>query len=340
MSQSTRAILCALGAFAIFSLHDVIVKVLGASYSPFQIVFFSVLFGFPLVTLMLLRDTSAANLIPRHPWWTALRTAAAVTTGASAFYAFSTLPLTQVYAILFASPLIITLLAIPILGEKVRIRRGLAVLVGLSGVLVVLRPGAVPLELGHIAAMVAAVSSSLASIIVRKIGKDERSIVLLIYPMTANFILMACLLPFVYVPMPLADLGGLAAMSALALLASSLVIMAYKLGEAVIVAPMQYSQILWASLFGALFFDEFPDGWTVLGASIIIASGLYIVLREGRSGQSENTPVLRTRSRFATPSVPRLAPLLRARKAAPDVPEDPPEQKPHLRGLPGRRPLK
>lgn len=93
MGSNTKGALIALLAFAIFSTHDIIVKFLGASYSPIQIVFFSVLFGFPWMTLMLIRDTSSGNLLPRHPWWTALRTIATTLTGISAFYAFSKLPL-------------------------------------------------------------------------------------------------------------------------------------------------------------------------------------------------------------------------------------------------------
>lgn len=314
MGSNTQGALLALLAFAIFSTHDVVVKLLGSAYSPIQIVFFSVLLGFPWVTYMLIRDASSGNLRPRHPWWSALRTAATTLTGFSVFYAFSVLPLAQVYAILFASPLLITLLSIPILGEQVRLRRWLAVLVGLGGVLVVLRPGSEALTLGHLAALVGAVGGALASIIVRKIGKDERSVVLLIYPMMANFILMGIALPFVYEPMPITHLGGLALMSILALIASALVISAYKAGEAVIVAPMQYSQIIWASLFGFLMFEETMDLTTLVGAGIIIASGLYIVLREGSADASENTPVLRTRSRAETGTSLRIGPLIRARR--------------------------
>lgn len=314
MGSNTRGALIALLAFAIFSTHDVIVKVLGASYSPVQIVFFSVLFGFPWVTLMLIRDASSGNLRPRHPYWTALRTAATTVTGISAYYAFSALPLAQVYAILFATPLLITILAIPILGEQVRLRRWIAVLVGLCGVLVVLRPGAQALTLGHAAALFAAMGSGIASVIVRKIGKDERSVVLLIYPMMTNFIIMGCALAFVYKPMPVEHMVAIAAMSIMLLMASSLVIAAYKAGEAVVVAPMQYSQIIWASLFGALMFDETMDAYTLIGAGIIIASGLYIVVREGRGNTSENTPVLRTRTRTETGTSPRIGPLIRARR--------------------------
>lgn len=312
MSPNLKGALFALAAFAVFSTHDVIIKVLGGSYSPIQVVFFSVLLSFPLATLMLMRDTKPETLIPRHPWWLALRTVAAVLTGVSAFYAFSVLPLAQTYAIIFASPLIITVLAIPVLGETVRLRRWIAVLVGLIGVLVVLRPGAEPFTLGHVAALTAAIGGSVAAIIVRKIGADERPVVMLLYPMVVNFVVMAALLPLVYVPMPIEHLGMLGVVAVFAWIASRMIIVAYQSGEAAIIAPMQYSQIIWASIYGFLFFDEVIDLNTGIGAAIIIASGLYIVLRESRGHSSENTPVLRSRSRPETGTTPRVSLIMRA----------------------------
>ncbi|MCV6587069.1 MAG: DMT family transporter [Marinibacterium sp.] len=313
MTPNMRGALYALAGFAFFATHDVIIKVLGSAMSSQQMVFFSVLLSFPLVTMMMLHETQAHTLRPRHPGWTALRTAAVVLTAVSAFYAFSTLPLAQTYAILFAAPLMITMLSVPILGETVRLRRWIAVLVGLGGVLIVLRPGSEPLSLGHAAALLAAFGSALASIIVRKIGKDERSDVLLLYPMLANFVLMGATLPWTYTPMEFGEFALLAALSALAFAAMLCIIAAYRHGEAVTVAPMQYSQILWAVLFGALLFDEHPDLTTGIGAAVIIASGLYIVLRENRSGSSQE-PVLRTRTRFETGTLPRVGVMLRFRK--------------------------
>lgn len=310
MGPNAKGALFALAGFAIFSTHDVIVKLLGDRFEAFQIVFFSVLFSFPLVTLMMVRETKAHTLRPRHWKWTALRTFATVVTAVSAFYAFSTLPLAETYAILFAAPLIITVLAIPVLGETVGPRRWIAVVVGLCGVLIVLRPGASVLTLGHAAAMLAAIGGAVSSIIVRKIGKDERSDVLMLYPMLANFVIMGAMMPWVYTPMPIEDIGLLATMSALAFAATLCIISAYRRGEAVIVAPMQYSQILWATLFGALFFEEFPDPVTGIGAAVIIGSGLYIVLREGHAQTSDNQPVLQTRSRFETGMQPRIGFLM------------------------------
>ncbi len=311
-SSSLRGALFSLAAFALFATHDVFIKLLGESYSPFQIIFFTTLMSFPLTTLMLLRDETRDNLRPHHPWWTALRTLCAVIATVCAFYAFSVLPLAQTYAILFAMPLLITILAIPILGESVGWRRAVAVIVGLAGVVVVLRPTATTLSLGHAAALGAATFSAIAGIIIRKIGREERSVVLILYPLLANFLLMALWMPSSYQPMPLTHLTFVALISILGFAAGLLLIAAYRSAEAAIVAPMQYSQIVWATLFGSVLFGEQTDATTLLGAAIIIASGLYIVFRENAGGSS-TTPVLRTRARGFGSSF-RISPFLRRRR--------------------------
>jgi S-adenosylmethionine uptake transporter len=309
LGDNLKGTLAALAAFAIFATHDVFVKMLGGSFTPFQIIFFSTLLSFPLVIIGLMREQTSGHLRPVHPWWMSLRTLCTVVTGSSAFYAFSVLPLAQVYAILFASPLLITVLSIPILGEKVGLHRWGAVIAGLIGVMIVLQPGATDLTLGHLAALTAALGSATASVVVRKIGREERSAALLLYPMIANFLLMAAVMPFVYVPPQLIDLGLFAAISVLGLAASLLVILAYRLADAAIVAPMQYSQILWAALFGALLFSERPELNTWAGAAVIIASGLYIVAREARAGVSRNTPVSITKGRPEIGTTPRITAL-------------------------------
>lgn len=311
VSPNAKGALYALVAFGVFASHDVIVKSLGGTYSAFQIVFFSVLLGFPFVTVMLMRDATHGTLRPVHPWWMLVRTLSAVVTGASAFYAFAHLPLTQVYAILFATPLMITVLAIPILGERVRLRRWGAVIVGLLGVLIVLRPGDAELGLGHLAALMGAIGGSLSSIIVRKIGQEERSVVLLLYPMMGNFLVMGCLMPFYYVPMAPVDFASMGAIALLAYIAMMFQIFAYRTGEAVVVAPMQYSQIIWASVYGYFLFNERLDTATVVGAGVIITSGLYILMRESSADTSQNTPVLRTRSRVGSPGGLRVGAVIR-----------------------------
>jgi S-adenosylmethionine uptake transporter len=264
-----------------------------------------------MVFLMHLRERNADNLFPKHPWWSLLRVIATVMTGVSAFYAFSVLPLAQTYAFLFGMPLLITVLSVPMLGERVGIHRGSAVIIGLIGVLVVLRPGYVELGLGHAAALTAAVCAAISSLIVRKIGNEERSTVLMIYPMFANLLLMATLLPGRYIPMTLFDLGTVATMAVLASLASLCIILAYKNGEASVVAPMHYSQMVWAIIYGYFFFTELPDQFTLIGTGIIISSGLYVVFRETRTKVSDNKPVLRNKSRAETGTTPRISTLIK-----------------------------
>ena len=309
--SNLRGALLSLAAFAIYASNDVIVKFLGASYSPFQTIFFSVLMGFPLVTVLMMSDRSDGNLIPRMPYWTAARAVLTVANALTGFYAFAVLPLSEAYPIFFAMPILITLLAIPMLGEKVGLRRGLAVVVGLLGVLVVLRPGQGSFGLGQLAAIAAASLGAMNSVIVRKTGRTERSVVIMLYPMIANFVVSGLALPFVYQPMPINHLGLVAAMAALGFVAGLLGIAAYRRAPAVIVAPMQYSQIIWATIYGTLIFHESHDLNTAIGTMIIIASGLYIVLREGKPRVSKNRPVLETMTRFDTGILPRLSSWLR-----------------------------
>ncbi|WP_297977597.1 DMT family transporter [uncultured Amaricoccus sp.] len=311
MTPNARGALLALGAFAIYSTHDVVVKSLGGTYSPLQIVFFANLFGFPVVTVMMMRDRSEGNLRPRHPWWTALRVVAATASTTLAFYAFSVLPMAQTYALIFAAPLLITMLAVPILGETVGWRRSLAVIVGLLGVIVVLRPGSTELGVGHAAALTAAVCSAVGAVVMRKIGHEERSAVMLLYPMMANFLLMGCAMPFVYRPMPALDLGGLALMAVLGFVGGLCIIAAYRAGRAVVVAPMQYSQILWAVVYGYAFFGETPDAATAIGAAIIILSGIYVVFREERPHVSRTRPVLANQTRYVSGTYPRVSSIRR-----------------------------
>lgn len=300
-----------LAAFGVYATHDVFIKFLGSSYSPFQLIFFSGLLGFPLVTLAMMRDRTDGNLIPKHPVWTAIRTATAVLNAVTGFYAFSVLPLAQCYAIFFAMPILITLMAIPLLGERVGLHRGVAIVVGLIGVVVVLRPGQADLGLGHLAALAAALLGAATSVIVRKVGHSERAVVLMLYPMMASFVVMGLALPFVYVPVPPQHFAMMAGIAALGLLGGVLIIAAYRRAPAIIVAPMQYSQIIWAIIFGHFLFGEDIDLYTGIGTAIIIASGVYIVLREDKPSVSKNRPVLETRSRYGTMSTPRISQLLR-----------------------------
>ncbi len=296
-NTTLRGLGFAFAGFAVFASHDALIKVLGGTYSVMQIIFFATLFSFVPMAVTILTDRTTGNFLPHHPWLVLLRSALMVTAMSCAFYAFSVLPLAEVYSLLFSFPLIVTVLSIPILGEVVRAQRWAAVGVGLIGVLIVLRPGSTDITLGHLAALTAAFCSAFASVLVRKIGNEERSAVLILYPMLLAIVVMSLLQPAVYQPPSLLHLAMMALVGVFSVIAQHLIILAYRAAPAGVVAPSQYSQIIWATLFGMIFFGERPDGWVAVGASIIIASGVFVVWRESRSNTtSVNTPVLRVRS--------------------------------------------
>ncbi|MDB4370261.1 DMT family transporter [Akkermansiaceae bacterium] len=314
ISASALGALLALASFALFSTHDVIIKNLGGTYSPIQVMFITSLLSFPILTLVLMRDPNPETLLPKHPYWIIFRSCIGVISALSAFYAVTHLPLSQFYAFLFASPLIITLLAIPMLGETVGLRRGIAVICGLIGVMIVLRPGSSAFTGGHIAAIIAACAGALVSIITRKISADERRVVMILYPMMINLIVTGLVLPFVYVQIPLADLGLFAIDTLLVLVAMWFLVTAYQKAPAVIVAPMQYSQMIWATIFGILLFSEYPDWPTYVGTGVIVLAGAYILRREASGGSSKNQPVLETRTRGGHAITVRVGQLLGLRR--------------------------
>ncbi|WP_163848683.1 DMT family transporter [Pseudooceanicola aestuarii] len=291
MSRNIQGILIALVGAALYSAHDAIIKGLGAELPAIQIAFFAYLLGLPLILMMLVADPAPANLRPANPLWMALRVLGVLTATVGAFYAFLVLPLAETYTILFAAPLLITLLAVPLLGEALRWRRALAVLVGLAGVLVVLQPGTREIGLGHLAALASALGNAMVHITARRIGSSERLPLMVLYPMLATTLILGCLLPLDFAPVTGRAFGGLAVLAVLAFAAMLCLIEGFKRAEAGLVAPMQYSQLLWGVLFGFLFFREVPEGSTLLGAVLIVGSGIYIVLREARQSPRPPVPV-------------------------------------------------
>lgn len=293
VNSPIRGIGLALAGFSIFSLHDALIKSIDG-VPVFQIVFFVVLFSFvPFVGLLAL-NSQEISLRPKLPGLVALRCVFTVGALLCVFYAFNTLPMTQVYSLLFSAPVLITLLSIPILGERVKLIRWIAILLGLAGIYIVLQPGKLALSSGHFAALAAATCTACTSVVTRKIGSREHSVTLLLYPMLANVLVSGGLLMLVYQPMPGVDLLKMCGIGLLSVIGQLLMINAYRSCEAQYVAPMQYSQMLWAIAYGALIFNETIDRHVVLGSSIIVISGLMVLWRELVASVTQ--PVLRTRN--------------------------------------------
>ncbi len=293
VNNTLRGVGFALVGFSVFSLHDALIKSID-SIPVFQVAFFAVLFSFVPFTLYLAFDGTERTLRPQLPGLVALRCLFTVCGLLCVFYAFGKLPLAQVYSLLFAAPILITLLAIPILGERIRLIRWFAIILGMIGVLVVLRPGSASLSLDHLAALGAATCVACTSVVTRKIGSREHSVTLIIYPMLTNVAVTGIATLFVYVPMPGDVILRLCGIGLLSVIGQTLMIQAYRTSEAQFVAPMQYSQMLWALLYGALVFHETVDRTVLLGSAVIVCSGLLFIWRELVA--SVKQPVLRTRN--------------------------------------------
>jgi S-adenosylmethionine uptake transporter len=275
--------LFAIAAFGLYSGYDISVKFLGGGYSAFQIIFFAGLLALPLVMVFAMADKDQGSLRPVRPGLLAFRVVVVVFNGIIGPYAFANLPLAQCYAIFFTMPIFITLLAVPMLGEKIDLVRGMAVVLGLVGVIIALDPAAAPLQIAHLAAILGAMSGALNYVLLRKTGGTERTIVLMLYPMIAQTLVLALIVPFHYQPMPLADLAVTAFMGATLVAGSILIIAAYRRARAIIIAPMQYSQIFWATLFGILLFDETISLPTLIGTALIILAGVIIVAGQDKT---------------------------------------------------------
>lgn len=278
-SSSLKGLCFALVGFAAYSGHDAVVKVLG-DYSAFQILFFAMLFTYVPFSMARIFAGTPLSLKPIHPKFAIARGVLHVCSLGFAFSAFMLLPMVDTYVLLFCTPVIISILATFFLGEKITVVRWFLILLGLIGVVIVLRPSIETVKLGHLFALCAAFTSATSAIIARKVGAIENMATMILFPLLGTIIVSGIALIFVYKPMPLHHLGMMFLIGGMGLFGQYCIISGFKYAPAAYVGPMQYSQIVWAILFGYLFFDESVDVWAIVGSSLTIFSGIGIVLRE------------------------------------------------------------
>ena len=278
--RAPRAIAWALAAFALFSTVDTLIKLASAALPVAQVAFFTTAAAAVPIGVVFWREGGFTRFWPAVPGLVLLR--AVFATGASlcAWNAFARLPLADAYAFIFTVPLWVTVLSVPVLGERVRVRRAGAVVVGFAGILVMLRPGEAGLQLGHLFAAGAALSAASAMLTTRVIGRRARGGVQLA---ALCLLMLTVTAPSVAAAPPTLDAATLALLvtaGGLLGLAQFAIWTALQHGPAAVVSPFQYSQLLWATLYGALVFGDWPAPTTLAGAGIVIASGLYIMHRE------------------------------------------------------------
>ena len=289
---------------ALVTFNDGILKWLTVDYPVGQIMFVRSIFVFPAILLLAAGEGGLGRLRVRNPRGQAVR-AAIVVTGMFLFVtAISLMPIADALAIAFASPLVATALAVPMLGERVGWRRWSAVAVGLAGVVVALKPGPGGMALAALLPLAAAFTGALRDIVTRRLSvSDSSSSILMVTTVAVMLAGLASALAgplgwpeLAWRAMPVDHVGMLAAAGLLLAGAQYLMIEAVRLSEVGLVAPFKYTSMVWAVLLGYLVYGTVPDAWVVTGSLLVIASGLYVVRRETRLASSRRSPPTRSRA--------------------------------------------
>jgi S-adenosylmethionine uptake transporter len=280
-----KGILAGLLSYAIFSCADAIVKSLGGRLPIFEIGFFVTLFAMVALPFARAPGERWRDMFRMHrPGLVLLRVGSGTMAGMLGIYAFTTTPFAEVYSLIFLAPLFVTLLSIPLLGERIGWRRTLAIVAGFLGVLMVVRPGFRDLQLGHAAAAGVALGAAATVIVLRALGPTEKRITLLGVVLFVSLFANGALMLLDFRAPTLPDLKWLALAGLLAGVGHILLMAATRAAPANRVAPAQYSQMVWALLLGAVFFGEFPDATALAGIALIVFAGLFTFLREEKRG--------------------------------------------------------
>lgn len=285
--RRARAIASIIAASAAFAIAAMLAKLVAPAIPTAQIVLFRCVVALAALSPLIMRAGGIRTLRTRQPLWHAMRTLAGFGGMMTAFYGFATLPLAEVTALGFTMPLFLTILSVPLLGEKVGIRRGGAVVVGFLGVLLILRPGASAIPLVPALIVVfGAVCWALAMIAIRRMGEVGESNVTIVAWFSIGGTVLAGLLSIpVWVTPTVWEFIALVGVGLTSAVAQLLMTDAYRRGEPTIVAPFEYSGIIWTSLIGWLLFDEQPSPTMFAGVAVLVACGVYILHREVKVGK-------------------------------------------------------
>ena len=267
------------GATVLFAVADTTSKYLSASLPVVEIQWIRYVLFFGLA-IVLARRMPLRGLRPNNPKLQIAR--GLLVTGSSVLFVFGVreMSMAEATTISFLSPLLITILSIPLLGEVVGIRRWAAVLVGMAGVLIVVRPGTNGFQPAAFWGMASSFCWATALIITRKISTSDQATTTLLFSSGIGALVLTFLAPFGWVWPSGAQWGLLLMLGMLSSLGQWMVILAHRQAPASLLAPFSYSQLIWAIGAGFLVFGVLPDGWTIAGAAVIVASGLYTAHRE------------------------------------------------------------
>ncbi|MDE1993502.1 MAG: DMT family transporter [Rhizobiaceae bacterium] len=303
--SSLRGVLLAFASYAVFAFSDASVKLLHGALPSYEVAFIGAVLGCSAVPFLRTRGDSWLDIVrtTNRPLWL-LRFACGAISAICSIVAFTKLPMAEAFALLFLLPSFVTILSVIFLKEDIRWQRWTAVVLGFVGVLIVLRPGFRELSIGHFCAAVGGLSGAVSIVIYRAIGPNEKRISLYGAALFGTLIVSGLLmLPEMTWPTGL-QWTFLASYGLLGTLGTVLLMTAAHFAPANLVAPPQYSQMIWAIGFGYLLFNDSIDVPMAVGIVLIIISGMLTLARERKRGTPLPTTVVAANSQAALATAP------------------------------------
>jgi drug/metabolite transporter (DMT)-like permease len=295
INQTWLAIAALCGGVLVFSLQDVVIKLLSGGYPVHEVVVIRCLSALPILLVMIHRQVGLAAIVKGSLGALILRGLFLVVSYSAYYLAFPVMKLADIVALYFTVPIFVTALAGPFLGEKIGWQRWGATLIGFAGVVVMLRPGTDVFNLTALMPVIAAAAYGSAQMMARKLGDHTPAIIMSFYQ-NLMFLLAAGLMALLFGrgvdhtaggvldfllrawAMPSwRDLLLLAACGPISAIGMTMLSQAYRLAEANFVASFEYSGLIWATLWGFWVFGEVPDRTMIIGAALIVGAGLYML---------------------------------------------------------------
>ncbi|MBI37621.1 MAG: hypothetical protein CL568_08580 [Alphaproteobacteria bacterium] len=282
-NSKMRGILSMILGGAALTISDAATKYLTSSLPIGEILFIRALLVLIIIWLITWMRGRLEDLRIRTIGGQGLRSFLAVCSTILIVTSLSLLPLNEVIAILFVGPLFIAILAGPLLGERVGVRRWVAILIGFGGMLIIVRPGSAAFQLAALIPVAAALVASFRDIVTREISAKESSAAILFYSTLALTVFGLATLPFGWALLDGEEILVALLAGVMFGIGHYFIIEGFSYAEASIVAPYRYLNIVWAAILGFAIWQEIPSSWTFLGAPLIVVSGLYILVGEKMS---------------------------------------------------------
>jgi drug/metabolite transporter (DMT)-like permease len=283
VSKEMRGIAITLAAMLLFALMDALSKYLSTRYPTPQILWLRYLFTVPLLLVVLPPRRFNRSLPSRRPWLQCCRALLLATEIGLVIWAFGRLPLADVHAVLALTPLVVTGLSVPLLGERVSPRQWAAVAAGFSGVLIVLRPGLDVVQSSTLVVLVAVLLYALYQVLTRLVGRVDGAETSLLWQTVIGTIVLGGVAVFFWQTPALEHWPLFILTAVLGGSGHFLLIRALQMAPVAVTQPFTYTLLLWAVITGYLLFGDLPDQWTVIGAAIVIAAGSYSALQDRQS---------------------------------------------------------